>query len=229
MLRTETVSPQLLTVLSQLMKMESLRNFRLVGGSALSLQLGHRASVDIDLFSCNDFLVEQICTELTEYFMLEQPVKNMENSMIRTVLNGVKVDIVDSKSKFIRHAVVEENIRMAHPEEIAAMKIKITCDPFSGRKTKKDLADIAALLDSYSLKEMVGFFKEKYPTMAPYEEAVILRIKDFSEAENTIMPLIFNGMTWEKTKCKIENTLKDYFDTLLKEREKKLKDSNRYS
>lgn len=39
------------------------------------------------------------------------------------------------------------------------MKIKIICDPFTGRKTKKDLADIATLLDNFSIKEMAGFFK----------------------------------------------------------------------
>lgn len=227
MLRTETVSAQLLTVLRQLMEIEPLMGFRLVGGSALSLQLGHRNSIDIDLFSCNDFQAEQICTALAVNFRLVRPLKNMENIMIRTVLNGVKVDIVDSKSKFIRPLVVEESIRMAHPEEIAATKIKITCDPFSGRKTKKDLADIAALLERYSLKEMIGFFKEKFPTMAPYEEAVILRMKDFADAENTIMPEMFNGMTWEKIKRKIENSLKDYFDALLKEREEKLKGTKR--
>ena len=46
-----TVSNNLLKTLTQLMQMEELNPFRLVGGTALSLQLGHRVSVDIDLFT----------------------------------------------------------------------------------------------------------------------------------------------------------------------------------
>lgn len=33
------------------MKCDVFNGFRLVGGTALSLQIGHRASIDIDLFS----------------------------------------------------------------------------------------------------------------------------------------------------------------------------------
>ena len=149
--------------------------------------------------------------------------------MISILIHEVKIDILDHKYKFIRDIVVVNGIRMAHLEEIAAMKIKATCDPFSGRKTQKDLADIATLLDIYSVNEMIGFFKEKYPTMALYSENVILLLnKDFDLAErNSKMPRMFNGLTWEKTKQKIENRLREYFDDLLKEREIKLKGNNK--
>ena len=46
-----TVTPLLKTILEQLMICEVFNLFRLVGGTSLSLQLGHRASVDIDLFT----------------------------------------------------------------------------------------------------------------------------------------------------------------------------------
>ena len=51
MLKKETVSPSLLEVLEVLMAMNTIKDHRLVGGTALSLQIGHRISVDIDLFS----------------------------------------------------------------------------------------------------------------------------------------------------------------------------------
>lgn len=50
-LYSNTVSGNLLSVLQKLMEMKELATFRLVGGTALSLQLGHRLSVDIDLFT----------------------------------------------------------------------------------------------------------------------------------------------------------------------------------
>lgn len=51
MLKTFTTSDELLSVLKLLMKMPLLANFRLVGGTALSLLHGHRKSEDIDFFS----------------------------------------------------------------------------------------------------------------------------------------------------------------------------------
>jgi predicted nucleotidyltransferase len=46
-----TVSPLLKSILLQLMRCELFKQFRLVGGTALSLQIGHRLSIDIDLFT----------------------------------------------------------------------------------------------------------------------------------------------------------------------------------
>ena len=51
MLYWNTVSALLKDSLLLLMQAEELNEFRLVGGTALSLQLGHRMSVDIDLFT----------------------------------------------------------------------------------------------------------------------------------------------------------------------------------
>ena len=50
-LKYNTVKSQLRSVLSWLMADKEFDCFRLVGGTALSLQLGHRESVDIDLFT----------------------------------------------------------------------------------------------------------------------------------------------------------------------------------
>lgn len=51
MLHWETVLGQLRTTLVTLMQTEVLKEHRLVGGTALSLYLGHRMSADIDLFA----------------------------------------------------------------------------------------------------------------------------------------------------------------------------------
>ncbi len=51
MLQYSAVYPRTLELLKKLMQEECLKPFNLVGGTALALQLGHRISVDIDLFS----------------------------------------------------------------------------------------------------------------------------------------------------------------------------------
>lgn len=55
MMYYSTVSPDLKSVLKILMDSDILKPFRLVGGTSLSLQLGHRISIDIDLFTDSDY------------------------------------------------------------------------------------------------------------------------------------------------------------------------------
>ena len=51
MLYENTVTPATLGLLSELMQMEALKPFALVGGTNLSLRLGHRISEDLDIFA----------------------------------------------------------------------------------------------------------------------------------------------------------------------------------
>jgi len=51
MLSYATINPATLELLKALMKFDALKNFYLVGGTSLALQLGHRISVDLDLFT----------------------------------------------------------------------------------------------------------------------------------------------------------------------------------
>ena len=63
----KTVSPLLLSALQKLMKADEFNSFRLVGGTSLSLQLGHRESVDIDLFT--DAAYDSIDFDLIDAFL----------------------------------------------------------------------------------------------------------------------------------------------------------------
>ncbi len=51
MLHTEAVKASTLELIKTLQNKEYLGDFYLVGGTALSLYIGHRRSIDIDLFS----------------------------------------------------------------------------------------------------------------------------------------------------------------------------------
>lgn len=53
MLYLETVESSTLELLKKMQKLPVLNNTRLVGGTALALQLGHRKSIDLDFFWYN--------------------------------------------------------------------------------------------------------------------------------------------------------------------------------
>lgn len=50
-----TVKPNTFRLIQQLQSLPDLKEFYLVGGTALALQLNHRNSIDIDLFTRNEF------------------------------------------------------------------------------------------------------------------------------------------------------------------------------
>ena len=64
MLQTQTVDRDTLGLLKDLMATPELQQFALVGGTNLSLRLGHRLSVDLDLFTNEPFDTEGALTYL---------------------------------------------------------------------------------------------------------------------------------------------------------------------
>jgi Nucleotidyl transferase AbiEii toxin, Type IV TA system len=64
MLREETVEAGTLVLIKRLSSDQEFNNFVLVGGTALSLQLGHRKSIDIDLFNEHAFDGQRVAAHL---------------------------------------------------------------------------------------------------------------------------------------------------------------------
>ena len=73
MLFKNTVTTECLALIKELQHLEPLRSFALVGGTALSLQLGHRRSIDIDLFTYQRFDIPETKIFLQNYFNLQLP------------------------------------------------------------------------------------------------------------------------------------------------------------
>jgi Nucleotidyl transferase AbiEii toxin, Type IV TA system len=68
MLYTQTVSPETLDLIKRLSADEQLREFNLVGGTALALQVGHRTSIDIDLFTAKGFSAADLNDYLSDHY-----------------------------------------------------------------------------------------------------------------------------------------------------------------
>jgi hypothetical protein len=93
MLHFETIEPATLGLLKKLQSIEELANLRLVGGTALALQIGHRTSIDLDLFGLLDFSPEDYSEKLLQLGKLEF-IKKSKNIQI-LLIDGIKVDIVN--------------------------------------------------------------------------------------------------------------------------------------
>ena len=205
-----TVSNNLFNTIQKLMGMKEFETFRLVGGTALSLQLGHRLSADIDLFT--DELYGSIDFELID--------KSLENSFpfVKMLYEGnagfgksyhignskeeaVKLDVFYTDS-FIRPIIEKDFVRMASIEEIAAMKMEVVGN--GGRK--KDFWDIHELLDYLSFEQMLALHAERYPYSHSKTE-LIDKIVDFQIADNNADPICLKGKYWELIKLDFINEI----------------------
>ncbi|HPJ79699.1 MAG TPA: nucleotidyl transferase AbiEii/AbiGii toxin family protein [Prolixibacteraceae bacterium] len=159
MLHKETVDPVILDVITALHQIEDLKDFYLVGGTSLALQLGHRKSVDIDLFSGDSFNPVQLSGLLEEKLGFQ--VQYIHRNTLKGIISGVFVDIITHNYPLIKPVNLVDNIPLASPEDIAAMKI----NAITGNGTRvKDFIDIYFLLKEYSLAEIFNFYREKYST-----------------------------------------------------------------
>ncbi len=113
MLHFETVEPGTLSLLRQLMELPVLKDFSLVGGTALSLQYGHRNSIDLDLFYHEKFDSEVIVSNLVSVFGEDFNTESgHRNFGIFETINDIKVDIVYFPHKPISNFIVKDDIRM---------------------------------------------------------------------------------------------------------------------
>lgn len=195
MLHYETIKPTTLGLLKQLQDIPLLSNTRLVGGTSLALQIGHRKSIDIDLFGeikCEQYELVDSLSNLGQLTILNES-KNIHVYQ----LNGIKLDIVNYKYPWIKPIVIEDNLKLANIEDIAAMKITAII----GRGTKKDFIDLAFLLDIFSLDEILSFYEVKYPEASRF--MAMKSITYFDDAEAEPMPNMLKEKSWSDIKKKI--------------------------
>ena len=153
------------------------KNFALAGGTALALQIGHRLSVDLDLFAPKPFLIPSLQDTLRKNFKeMYVPVKT-GRMMFFAKINKVKIDFVMELRPLLMKFIEEENIKLFSVPDIAAMKLHTIC----GRGKKKDFFDLYTLLHIYSWDELKEFFVKKY---SEYELIFLYRsIHYFSDAD----------------------------------------------
>lgn len=212
MLHYNTVNNLLKNNLLQLMSAKEFSQFRLVGGTALSLQIGHRESIDIDLFSDMDYgtidfkgitaYLEKTFSYV-DHFELE-PAIGKSYFIGENEENSIKLDVFYTDA-FIQKPLIKDSIRMASLEEITAMKVDVI--QRGGRK--KDFWDLHALFNSYSLEQMLHFQEKRYPYNHD-KELILQNFIDFTEANVDFDPICLLGKYWEFIKDDIENIVRNY-------------------
>jgi hypothetical protein len=181
-----------------------LNNFYLSGGTALSLQIGHRESEDLDFFSEKDFDPRQVETALRSFGLLKET--ELDKNTLNTYLNGVKLQFLGYPYRLIKPLVDWQGIKLSSVIDIACTKLQTV----GMRGNKKDFIDIYFLLEIFSLEDLFKALKKKYPEIGYNITHILKSLVYFEDAEEQPMPKMHKEVNWEIVKNKLIGSVKKY-------------------
>jgi hypothetical protein len=205
MLHQETIETPTLELIKSLQSKEYLSGFFLVGDTALALHLGHRKSINIDLFSNFDFdaagLIEKL--HLDYSYQLFYTASNT----LKGSINDIKVDILAHRYMYIQKPTSFSDIHMLSEPDIVAMKLNAIAT--SGQRSK-DFIDIFYLLDKYDIGNMLTFYKTKYNQQN--ETFLLKSLIYFDEVDLSDWPVLVKNpdLKWIAVKKRLETTVLQY-------------------
>lgn len=176
----------------------SIPNYYMIGGTALSLQLGLRLSYDFDFCipeQCNN---EVLLQELKSLGTIE--VKQNYKGTCDILLNGVQVSFFYYPNIFINELVSTDEmpkLKMASILDIALMKLAA----IGGRGAKKDFFDLYNIINKcdYTVEQLVKGLIKKYGENINYVN-MIMGLSYFEDAEQETLPKTLVSYDWENIK-----------------------------
>ncbi len=202
MLQYQTVTPTLLEVLRKWIVYPQLADYKLVGGTALSLYYGHRQSEDIDFFTPN-----KIDDSLRFLIKEQQNLKILLNGEyhIAAIDEEIKIDFTYWNMNFEDFDAID-GIKMASPIDIFGMKL----DAITTRRTRKDYYDLAELTSQFGIGK--GF--ERFNKLLPYSknsQIILEAIGGIDDADSSPEPILLKNQNWDDVKWFLKKEAKKYF------------------
>ncbi len=160
MLHTETIEHGTLELLRSLQAEPILSAFNLVGGTALALRIGHRKSIDLDLFTQEEFDLEELKSFLVGKYGMK--VSFARGQTLKGFIDDVMIDCIRLDYPHLQNPDIFDGVRLESLPDIVAMKLSALTQ--NGSRIK-DFIDIATLSTVYSFNEMLGFYVSKFPNV----------------------------------------------------------------
>lgn len=170
--------------------------FYLAGGTALALQMGHRASLDFDFYSQKNFEPLSLREKFDKRFKKVKEIHVAKDTLILDV-EGIELSFFKYPYKLINPCLKLEEVDVASMEDIASMKILA----ISQRGIRRDFIDIYFLIQKFGLKKIIELTKEKYPMFNIYVGLQGLTyFKDADEDLEEERFRLFKKISWERIK-----------------------------
>ena len=182
--------------------MPVLQPFNLVGGTALALQIGHRISIDLDLFTYEEYDGAEILQILQSWGELDLLVNKPPFLQVR--LDDVKIDFLKFPYHFVQNYTEIEGVRLVSIENIAVMKLLA----IARRGVKKDFFDLYFILERYSIDQIII----KFETLLPHVDLfhILKSLTYFDDAEPDGDPKMLIKTSWTQVKKIISEKVNTY-------------------
>lgn len=203
MLQKETVEKGTLDLVKKLMADKKFASFNLVGGTALALKIGHRKSIDIDLFTGQDFDSQEISDYLSGNYNVSR-IQTIPNGVF-CIIDGIKFDLLAHKYSLVDDPETIEGVRMVSLKDVGAMKLNAI---YNNGTRLKDFLDMYYLLQKFPLQDFLQAAEKKYPdlTIAMVKQSLI----HFEDIDFTV-PIDYIGekIEWRAISDRLKNAFQD--------------------
>ena len=151
----EILSEEQLKILPLIKNFSS--DFGLVGGTAIALQIGHRSSIDFDLFTRSTLNHDRIRKEIRDFYEIKSILVEEPNELT-LVVEGVKITFLNYPFEINYSVGFEDVIKMSDVLTLSAMKAFAL-----GKRAKwKDYVDLFFILKIYGISEIVNKAKSMF-------------------------------------------------------------------
>ena len=186
------------------------KNFHLVGGTALTLQIGHRISDDIDLFTVETLNKEKILIYAQDIHKNVE-ILNDDKTIFQLYFphKNLKIDFVQYPYKLLDPVITtNEGLHMVGKNDIAAMKMSA-----AGTRgyEAKDFVDLYYLLKEMSIDNIIENYKKKYETENPLHYIRSMAyFDDVSPDSWKSIKMITEPLSTKKIKNTLIRNVRDY-------------------
>ncbi|MFH1561070.1 MAG: nucleotidyl transferase AbiEii/AbiGii toxin family protein [Patescibacteria group bacterium] len=196
LLYSQTLPPKTARLIKEFKRVKPrfLKNFYLSGGTALSLQIGHRESNDLDFFCQKDFDPILIQTELKTFGQLKN--LQLDKNTLNAFLGGVKIQFLTYPYPLLKPIYNWEGLGLSSVIDIACTKLQT----ISSRGSKKDFIDLYFLLQKYSLPEIFQQLDKKYRKIDFNKVHILKSLVYFVDADKQPMPRMHQDASWKEIK-----------------------------
>lgn len=183
-------------------------DFYLAGGTALALRLGHRVSLDLDLFSpeCRLDLADRIgLKEKLAGGPLVVAEEKDGTSHLR--LDKTHVSLFYYPYKELATPDQWSGLKVASVADIAAMKLSAVL----GRGSKKDFIDLYFIFRQHPPAQVFGWAERKFPEHEDFVLQAGKALVYFDDAEKEPAPRMLAAVTWPEVKAYFRKEIPRFF------------------
>ncbi len=153
----EALTPEALALFPRLAPLAERHGFILAGGTSLALVLGHRISVDLDLFSSEVFVPDLLVGELRSTH-LHPEVMQMAPGTLSLLIDGVKVSFLHYPPPFVDPPKRYKGLAVASIQDISAMELIAIAQ----RSARRDFVDLYVILQQMPFSAVAKRAVQRY-------------------------------------------------------------------